>query len=177
MPALERVVIFDERLYHGNGDVIKWCRLITLKFSAHAKAYAPKRSGTLARSVRASIRNPGPKRVMGTIGVGAPYATFVLSGTHGPIMANRAWARSRRGLSWRNTDPRDTSAKFGGALPGTLMPVGQSQLDSGVTPFGGRVRLRSVVEGQRANNFLERAWRATARNHRTIRGIAFPLHL
>lgn len=142
--VVTRVVVFDQSLYRATGDVGKWCRLITRHFTQHAIEKAPERSGQLRAGISGDSHQIGPRQVQGVIESSAPHTMFVLRGTSSPIMTNAHWDNpSGRGK-------------------GHWLRVGAG---NGYNEF-----YALSVSGQQANNFLEKAWRETARNHRAIRG-------
>lgn len=167
--AKTRLVLFTDQLYRPGGMVFGWVRKITNRYAREARAAAPVRSGALKASIRGGApRNPFAKTVQGTISVGTDHWLYVVKGTHGPIMSDAAWAsggpkymmvpymRSNGKISLRPTP-----------MPGHMMAVGRNPWPP-VSPMG-------KVKGQAANNFLETAWRRTARDHRAIRGVPFPI--
>jgi hypothetical protein len=138
------VVMFDEKMYRGNGLVKKWMDKIMFRFRSEAMRACPKRTGRLMSTIGSSSTTTGPRSVQGFIHVGgpkAPYADFVMRGTEGPIMSNKAY-KLKLGFTYDQ-------------YPHYLMPV----------PGG----LRYQVRGQKANNFLFKAWDRTARDHSSIR--------
>ncbi len=86
---LLKTVVFDQGLYHGNGDVIQWCRKITAKFTLEAKRYAPVRTGELVEGISGTVRHVGLRQVEGIIESKAPHTMFVLRGTTGPISTQK----------------------------------------------------------------------------------------
>lgn len=150
--VIRSVVIVDDSMYHGKGIVIRWVGIVTRKFARDARLFAPMRSGRLKAGIRAGTpRNPFRKVVQGTISSSAPHTMYVLKGTHGPIMSNALWAAG------------------GTPGPGRKMAVGRN-LWPPVTPM-------FVVSGQRANNFMAKAWASTGAAHPAIRGLPFPINL
>lgn len=181
MPALVSTVLFTDRLFRAPASMVpRYVRGITLRFSREAKRLAPVRSGELRKSIRAGTpRNMTRKIVVGTIAVSAPHTMYVLRGTGWPvrghsgrIYSRRGFARAQRGLSPRkqffDVKGRDRTTPRGKPLPGTILKVGKQRLYPPITEV-------TSVRGQEPNNFLERAWRATAADHKVIRGIRFPL--
>lgn len=176
MPSarVTKVVVFDERLYHGNGDVFKWCALITTHFTNHARRYAPVRSGELMEGISGDTKQVGIRQVQGTITSTAPHTMYVLRGTQTPIRTTRGHANPEGGFVtlWGSINPqtgRFTTRYIRGQRRfQKRIPVSGYWLN--VREGGGYPRkLLLWVHGQEANNFLARAWRATARNHRAIR--------
>lgn len=171
--------MFDAAIYRPNALVGKWMGIMTAAFVGHAIRYAPARRGTLKAGIHGFSRQVGPKQVEGLIASDAKHTMYVLRGTGFPvkgragrIYTTRGFSRLGRGLPMTKKffDVRkkgDRATKPGGLLPGTLLHVGKQSLYPPITKV-------TVVSGQEPNNFLERAWRATARNHRSIRGVTFP---
>lgn len=155
-----KVVVFDERLYHAHGEVYDWCHKITTAFTAFAVHYAPVRSGRLVAGIHGHVRQIGPRQVQGTIESTAPHTFYVLRGTKGPIMTDQAFANPGGATKVvHGPDGFERTVR----VPGYWMPI---------PAWGGyRKRYAVSVSGQRPNNFLLKAWRATARNHKAIRGV------
>lgn len=163
---LLKTVVFDQGLYHGNGDVIKWCRLITAKFTMEARRYAPVRSGELVAGISGTVRHVGVRQVEGIIQSKAPHTMWVLRGTTGPI-SRKKFKDNPEGASivlWKDVVRHGKKRR-------ERVPVRQKGYWMKL-PAGGDfpVVYKTEVAGQDANNFLEKAWRATSRNHRAIRG-------
>jgi hypothetical protein len=158
--VIRRIEVFDEKLYHGNGDVAKWCRKITGRFAREARRYAPVRTGRLRASIRASTGNPGPKQCSGRIGLISPYGLYVLRGTGYPVRGIWGDIYSTKGFAQMNRGKK-ISKKNG-------MAVGKQSLYPPIKVMG-------VVSGQRANDFLKKAWVATGFDHTSIRGKPFPI--
>lgn len=159
------VVIFDERMYHGTGTVARWMDLVTFKFEAFAKTYAPVHTGAMKAAINAEVRTVGPRQMEGIIASPMPYTMYVLRGTTGPIMSNRAWntLAARPGLELSQI----VRGKDGTGAPRRGMMLRFEGYD-------GRLHLAASVSGQDANNFMFRAWRAVGRNHKALRGISIP---
>lgn len=155
--VLIRTVTFTEKLYRSNGDVRIWLNRVTARFGREAKHYAPVRSGRLVAGISTTTRRSGVHQCEGTIRSTAPYTLFVLRGTTGPIMSNAAWAAGAL---------ENLIGPNGRYITGSLMPL------PAYGPY--KARLATTVSGQRANNFLIRAWAGTARDHRALRGRAIP---
>lgn len=166
--TLSRVVVFDQGLYHGNGDVIEWCRKITAKFTAEAIRYAPVRSGELVSGISGSVNHVGERQVEGIIKSVAPHTMYVLRGTKGPISTAKYKADPGGAtlMLWKDVKDPHTGRTRRRKVPvrqkGFYMRIPASEF--------GPAFFATEVSGQRANNFLLLAWRATARNHRAIRG-------
>jgi hypothetical protein len=159
--TLKSVTIFDEVLYQPGHMVHQWVGGITRKYVIHAKARAPMRSGTLKAGIRGTTRRTGVKRVDGNIHSRAKHTMYVLRGTGHPVKGHAGFIYSTEGFfAVGNEWPGKGRKGVGKGEFMHLKPTG---------PIAHRVR------GQEPNNFLEAAWRATARNHRAIRGIPFPL--
>lgn len=188
---LEKVVVFDQDLYHKHGMAGIWMGKIVRRFEAEAKHYAPKRTGLLAALIEGDYNQVGIRQVEGTIASDAPYSMFVLAGTDGPItrfggsIPSKSEAYTRQAL-YRRTDGTWTWDPIPGARkrmvnrpnPGFFLkvPAGGPGSNPGGRYRAGRWKTRYLlsVAGQPANNFLFKAWRATARDHTAIRGIGVP---
>jgi hypothetical protein len=155
------LVMFDEVMYQGHGIVRRWMNAVMANFHAYAFEFCPKRTGNLASTIETSVTTTGPRQVDGVIQAGgpqAPYADFVIRGTTGPIMSDKAFGMQ---------------AGFRYDLgPGYLMPLPPGGKANGPQYPGG---LHYMVSGQTASNFLFRAWAATGRRHRAMApGSRFP---
>lgn len=165
---LVKTVIFDEGLYRAHGDIGRWVTLITRHFGEHAVRYAPIRSGELKAGIHWSSRQIGTRQVEGAIQSDAPHTLYVLRGTTGPIMTNLQFANpgGARILVWRDIKGKDGISRrqqIPVRVKGHYMPIPEGL---GFDRF-----FATEVSGQHAQNFLLQAWRATARNHRAIRGV------
>lgn len=150
MAAITSVVIYDQVLYQPGKMVWVWVRKVTLRFSREAKRAAPKRTGALARGIRATTPRSGYKTVRGTIRSDAGHTTFVIHGT-GPVIR-------------------------GGGPRGMRVPRSRGVLHGNELPDG-LVTYRRQVRGQQANNFFFVAWARTGRAHPAVRGVALPTGL
>jgi hypothetical protein len=130
-----------------------------------AVALAPVRSGELKAGIHGDTTAIGPKLMQGAAYSDSPHTGYVIHGTHGPIMSNGLWRNG--GVPRYTTSVNNRGRTVRHLVPGQRLAVGRNLYPP--------VRHMFTVSGQTANNFLERAWRATARNHRSIRGIRFPL--
>jgi hypothetical protein len=129
------------------GQVNGAVRRLSEATEAEAVRLSPSRTGEMASSIRASHNWSNGRESRYTIRVGVSYAQVVLEGYTGWIYPKHtARVRSSGGSQRRGT--------FSGRQP--RLPVGKSQGEPvGSWTFATRVR------GQKANNFLMRAIRAT----------------
>lgn len=175
---LSAVVIFDETLYKPGGQVHRWMTLLTTHFEEHAIAAAPQRSGDLRAGIHSHAQPVGIRQMEGTIASDAPHTMYVLRGTTGPITNRRMHANPEGAYSdlWGSIDPvtkKFTRRRIKGVQrkiytvrnKGYWLAVGRDRL---YPP----TKIRGSVAGQEANNFLFAAWRATARTHPSLRGLA-----
>lgn len=168
---LTRIVIFDQGMYHGNGLVRKWMDQVTLSFEGHAKIKAPVHTGQLKAGIHASVAQVGPRQIEGIIESSAPHTMYVLRGTTGPIMANRAWNTiGATGLSFNQIAYTNKRGK-----DGTVTAIPRRGMFLKFEGYDGRSHFAGSVSGQDANNFLLKAWNATARSHRAIRRYTGPM--
>lgn len=165
------VVVFDEKMYvRPFGTVVRWMDRVVLAFGNNARKYAPVQTGNLRAGIRTDVKNVGPRQLEGIIESTAHYSLWVLRGTTGPIMANRAW-----NLTHGDPDKffmlftRRTKANNFRPRPKRGMMLRFTSTETG-TPV-----VTASVRGQEANNFLLEAWAATARTHRSLRGITIPV--
>lgn len=161
-------ILYDEKLYSKGHLVDRWFRLMTHRFEENAEASAPVRTGKLAAGITADVYNrPSTKLLTAYITSNAPYSLYVIRGTTGPIMADRAWARPELNgqvMLWRDT-PRGRR-KVPIRLKGHWMRL---------KPGAGWPKIFAYqVRGQEANNFLAKAWAKTARRHSCLRGAGIP---
>jgi len=163
MVAFSRVVIYDEKLYQPGHMVWRWVGGLTREFARHARNSAPVRTGRLRRGIRAGTPRGAAKTVRGTIGSTAEHTSYVLHGTHGPIMSNAAWGAGGPKYETRYTH---RGKPYPVAMPGMLMAVGRNPWPP-VTPM-------EAVGGQWSNNFFYPAWVKTAARHPALRGVPFP---
>lgn len=184
--ALIETVIYDQSLYHGNGDVAKWVEKISNRFAREARHFAPVRTGELREGIRADSHQVGPREVQGIITSYSPHTLFVLRGTGFPNKGHGGRIYTTKGFPtlgggaviqvWGATTPTGGfSSVRAKAKPGAERrqhPVRIKGYWLKVPPHEGFEGFYAVsVHGQFPNNFFLRAWRATARDHRAIRGV------
>lgn len=151
-------------MYRGKGNVNVWMRKVTKEFEAHAKEAAPVREGTLKAGIRTTVHHPAVRQVEGAVYSTAKHTKYVIFGTTGPIMSNRAWRQ------------KDTT-------PGGFVTLWQTNKKTGVRDrqrqrVRGWMKLpafeefesmfRWSVKGQDANNFLATGYKRTRRAHRAL---------
>lgn len=159
---ISKVVVTDSVLYGRTGDVRKWADEIEVTYRGIATKEAPHGAdtgrinktgyypvGAMRASIVGEVNRIGPRHLQTTISVEVPYALAVLRGTN-TIYARTAGGRFRGGAP---TGERSGRGMYIPANPG----------------YGGR-RWAQKVSGQASNNFLERAFEATARRHSSLRG-------
>jgi hypothetical protein len=177
--VITKIVVFDEGMYHGNGLVGRWMNLITDRFGREARHYAPVRSGQLRDGIFSYAHQIGPRQVQGIIESTSPHTMYVLEGTTGPIMSDVGWATQGVGAYRTVTIYRGPGHRFSytpqeGYTRGTMQRANPGFFMR-IPAWGGhRTFFALAVSGQAANNFMYRAWRATARDHRAIRGVSGP---
>jgi hypothetical protein len=181
---LEAVVIFDEVLFKPGGQVHRWMTLLTTHFEEHAVSAAPMRSGDLRAGIHSEAIPYGVKQMRGTIASLSEHSLFVLRGTGFPVRGRAGSIFSRKRFAnpegayvelWGYMDPETrqfSRQKIRGVRrerhlvrqKGYFMAFGPDE-------YGPRV-ITEEVRGQEPNNFLFAAWRATARTHPSLRGLA-----
>lgn len=187
MAYVTKLVMFDERLYRGNGDVKRWADKITAKIEMFAIEKCPVRTGEMKASISGSAMTTGPRQINCTISVGTDYATYVLHGTgfpgkgrEGMIYSRKRWAMGGPMASpyqelwkpanskWNPTrhSRRPIRAKSSVPKKGFFMRL--------PAEYGFKGGWYSEVHGQDPNNFLAKAAKAASRNHKALRGFAFP---
>lgn len=179
--VLVKTVVFDQSIYRRFGMANRWLAEMTDEFTGFAIAFAPERSGELRAGIHGDTSQVGERQIEGTIASEANHTMFVLGGTTGPIMSTKLWAaggdpEAAFQLLWGSIDP-ETGTFTRRTIPGverTLRSVGKKGFFMGVRPephsHYTRTTPRMFVAGQEPNNFLFKAWRATSRNHSSIRG-------
>lgn len=158
---LTGLVVTDSKMFNRTGTVGRWAETVNVRFTANAKAEAPHGAdtgrinktgsypvGSLRDSITGDVDRIGPRQLQTTISVGVPYALAVLKGTGPWIFAKSA---------------RDEGGRFVSLEEGVGMYIPAN-------PGWGKSLMRQRVRGQSANNFLERAFAATARRHSSLRG-------
>jgi hypothetical protein len=164
------IVVTDTKLFNRTGDVGRWAEKVNLAFVRHALAEAPVSSGegqrrwparaqtsiypgALRDSIEGEVVRVGPRQLQTTVSVNVFYALYVIKGT-GTIFSKTA----------RIPAGEPGAGQFqeleGGQQGGMRLP---SQ------PWIGAIT-RQRVRGQSPNNFLGRAFDATARTHSSLRG-------
>jgi hypothetical protein len=151
MPAVTKRISINEsqikKFTLRGGDVNGAVRRLSEATEAEAVRLSPSRTGQMASSIRAGHNWSNGRESRYTIRVGVSYAEVVLLGYSGWIYPNHQ-ARVR------TASPGKRRGTFSGRQP--RLPVGKSQGEPMETwTFATRVR------GQKANNFLMRAVRAT----------------
>lgn len=162
------IVVTDTKLFGRTGAVGAWAQRVETAFTLHAieeapigtdtgrvnksRANAGEPVGSLKAGISGSVDRVGPRQLQTTVSSAASYSLYVIKGT-GPIYSK--------------------SARIPAGEPG----AGQfAELGEGrgmyipANPGYGRSKIRQHVRGQAANNFLARAFDATARTHRSLKG-------
>jgi hypothetical protein len=135
--AIERITVYYNRIsgyFRPGGDIWQQTRAMGNYNERAAKAFAPKRTGALAASIKNFVTPVGAYSCRYTVRAHVDYAGYVSLGTTGPIVANNGrllWVRPRP-YSWYPWRPQ-----FAGVAHGR-------------TP-------RFAVEGQAPNFYLNRA--------------------
>lgn len=166
-----KTVVTDTKLFNRTGDVGRWAERVKVAFVAHAIEQAPTGAstgrvnksranaafpvGSLKASIRGDVERIGPRHLQTTVSANTPYAIHVIKGT-GPIFSRSA--RIPAGQAGAGQ-----FAPIGFGFGGMYIPA---------NPGWGKAKIRQHVSGQRANNFLGRAFDATARTHSSLRGFS-----
>lgn len=120
------VVIFDSRIdawHMPGGMVYRYTEHKTDSVVRFAKAFAPKRTGHLAGSVRRDVRRTSRDRVVGRVRATAFYSTYVIKGTSTPIFPkNGKWLSLPRTAAhpW-NTNIRTLKPFVRGQAPNNFL--------------------------------------------------------
>lgn len=159
------IVVTDTKLFNRTGDVGRWAEKVKVAFVLHALEEAPVSSGdgqrrwparqqtsiypgALRDSIEGEVVRVGPRQLETTVSVNVFYAMYVIKGT------NTIFSATARG------EGGQFQSLEGGQQGGMRLPS-----QAWIGPV-----VRQRVRGQRANNFLGRAFDATARTHSSLRG-------
>jgi hypothetical protein len=153
----------DEVMYAPGGIVNRWVHEVASEMFFHMEREVPinKRVnktageppvGTLRDMLFSDVTQIGPRELTIQAGSRAHYAKYVVEGT------GRIYKAARNEL-------------------GHFMPLGEGDEVFGgmylpANPGYGGARWRASVRGQAANNFIGRAYDATARAHPALRGVS-----
>jgi hypothetical protein len=164
------VVVTDSKLFNRTGAVGSWATKVEAAFTAHAIAEAPIGTdtgrvnksranaawpvGSLKANIHGDVDRVAVRQLVTTISSDAPYSLYVIKGT-GDIYSKSARGAAGSGQGGQFL-PLDFEAGQGMYIP--------------ANPGWGKSKIRRKVSGQRANNFLARAFDATARTHSSLRG-------
>lgn len=165
--SIEGIVITDTVLFNRTGDVRRWADRVEAAFTRHAIEQAPSGAetgrihksranasepvGSLKAGISGSVNRVGPRQLETLVYSTASYSLYVLKGT-GTIFSK--------------------SARIPAGEPGAgqFAPLEGAGLYLPANPGWGKSKVRQRVRGQRANNFLQAAFDATARTHSSLRG-------
>lgn len=157
------IVITDTKLFNRTGDIRRWADRVEAAFTAHAIAEAPLNRrqnknrgappvGTLKAGISGEVTRVGPRQLQTIIKSEAPYTLYVLKGTTTIFSKTGRIPKGEPGA-------------------GQFVPIGPEEGGMSLPPnFGIKRIYRQRVRGQSANNFLGRAFDATARTHSSLRG-------
>lgn len=167
---IEAIVVTDTKLFNRTGNIGRWAESVNTSFVLHAREMAPSSllsgrpnksranaafpSGSMKLRISGGVNRVGPRQLETVIYVDVPYAMYVIKGTPALI-----FSKSARGAA-------------GSGVGGQFLP-----LEEGVGMYlpgqpAWKSRFRQRVRGQRANNFLDQAFNATARTHSSLRGFS-----
>lgn len=153
---------YDEVMYRPGGTVYRWMQEISSEMFFHLEREVPVNTrqnktsgeppvGHMRAMLFSDVDQIGPHELSLQAGSRAHYTRYVVEGT------STIYARSGRDSSGRFTEIGDES---GG---GMYLPA---------NPGFGPGKWRRQVRGQTANNFIGRAYDATARAHPALRGVS-----
>lgn len=106
MAAIEALIMFDQVLYRPGALVHRWMTQMVGRFTAHAIAAAPMRSGELKAGIEGDTNRVGPKQMEGLISSHAPHTTYVIHGTTGPIRSDSGGRLAVGRNLWPPVTPR-----------------------------------------------------------------------
>jgi hypothetical protein len=169
------IVITDEKLFVGNGDINKWAHRLEQRLYANMVAEAPAREGELRASIHAHVDHPTSHTIDIGVGTDAPHAMWVLRGTGFPGKGTAGWIYTTKGFVTQNSDDafvplwgrRNAQGRFTrlGRGQRQRMMVRKKGFWLGLKPDG---PIKFRVHGQRPNNFLYKAYQRTKRTHREL---------
>lgn len=150
----------DEVMYLPGGIVSNWVHTVASEMYFNMerevpmnkrvnKTYGEPPVGTLRDLIFADVDQFGPHELQITAGSRAPYTQYVVGGTSTIYHAAR--------------DSGGRFTELGEETGGMYLPA---------NPGYGPPRWRAQVRGQAANNFIGRAFDATARIHPALKGIS-----
>lgn len=178
--VLTEVVVFPERLFHGDGLVRRWNTRLTQELKSAVKAKAPPRrsaarwvgrrgTGALNRSITGRTTSPGRVQAQSTVAVGVYYAKWVLGGT---ASQGRRYIYSSSGWLFKPmVDAQARLSRKGGRVNEDFAEMG-FYMKLPLSNVGGSRVYFLRVHGQRANNFLIDGYNEIARFHRALRPMA-----
>lgn len=154
----------DEVMYLPGGIVHRWVASVASEMYFHMEREVPNNKrvnksageppvGHLRASMFSDMERLGPRQLGIKAGSRAHYTRYVVGGT-GTIF------KPMRDEGGRFASLGEGDEPFGG---GMYLPA---------NPGYGRARWRAQVRGQAANNFIGRAYDATARAHPALRGVS-----
>lgn len=164
------IIVHDEKLFAPTGDIGRWASSVAYEFEWNTKSAAPVSSrtksnwsmehhptetnGALRRGIDASVGRTSLRRLRIDLTSSASYSTYVLFGT------SRIYSRSARVPAGEPGAGQFASVGFGNG--GMYIPLRP-----------GKGLIRQSVSGQRANNFIETGFNATAARHSSLRSMRF----
>lgn len=140
MPTIVRETIYDTqiaRLFVPGGDGWDWMLSVGQEQMMHTLMQTPVRSGELRRSFNLALTPHGRNNVRYTVGTYSEYADYVIFGTTGPIFADDY-------VFTADQDPDDYDYP-------------RMRIRPAPHSWFGDYTYRLWVNGQTANNFMERA--------------------
>ena len=180
--VIYRVDTFTQGMFRGHGDVKVWMDRITKTFERHALHYAPERSGELRAGISSYSYTSGAHEVRAAIVSSAPHTMYVLRGTGYPGKGKAGYIYTTKGFVTRNQDDAYVTLWGIDRGDGTFSRRGKGRREQHQVrkkgywlklpadeEAGYKAGFRFRVHGQSANNFLLKAWKATASNHTAIR--------
>lgn len=158
-----RVVVVDEGLYVGTGEVHRWLARLGNNLYHNIVAEAPERTGELkAGIIPAFVQHEGSLRILSAKVVStAPHTRYVIEGT---AFNGEGYIYSHKG----SRNPEIIARIEGGERVSAEENRGMWMT---ITDGGPRYHLK--VHGQKANNFMLKGYDRTARTHPALHPI-FP---
>lgn len=176
MTGFTSIVITDEKLFVGNGDINKWAHRVERRMHVNMVEAAPMREGELRASIHSSVTHITSHRIEIEVGADAHYAGFVLRGTGFPGKGKAGWIYSRKAYD-TGMNEEDARVPLWGrrGAGGRFTRLGRGQRQRMlVRRKGFYMKLRPDgpikwrVHGQKPNNFLYAAYQKTKRTHREL---------
>jgi hypothetical protein len=175
--------IDSSSLYRSGHMVNRWFGALSQQLETNVSAAAPYRAGELKAGIAHEMVRTGDHEITTVLWSEAEHTMYVLRGTRGPIMAKGLWAAGGNpddAFIWLWGYENPVTKKFSRThnpykVRRRRVKVRRKGRWMRVRPaphsFYPKPWFRVTVEGQEANNFLLKGWRATSIRHKAMRRI------